>query len=461
MPTCFVVQGFGQKTDYETGRKLDLDASYAVIREAVVEAGLDCLRADEIVHSGTIDQPMYEQLMRADLVIADLSTSNINAAFELGVRYGLRPYATIIVAEQEFKQAFDVSHSVIRRYEHLGKDIGRQEAIRFKKALTSAITEIVAGKHPDSPVYTFLQHLVPPREGALIAKAAAATVKALDSLAEVPDAASRGGPPEAGGTLKLLMEQAQTSINASNFNAARELLKIVLAQGSPRPDDPVDPFVVQQLALATYKAKEPTPLKALLDAHAVLQRLDPTTTNDPETLGLWGAVHKRLWDLRNDPAAPPQAQAALSESIAAYTRGFYLKQDYYNGVYLAFLLELRGLEHARSGNRDDAIADRVLARRTREEVVRYAEPRVASLAKLASTPHNDEERYWLTASLWETAAGLGRVDEAVRWESEARAMRPADWMLESTEGQVAKLHAQQAALAATLAAPPAAAKAAS
>ena len=198
------------------------------------------------------------------------------------------------------------------------------------------------------------------------------------------------------------------------------------------------------------------PLKALLDARAVLQRLDPTTTNDPETLGLWGAVHKRLWDLRNDPAAPPQAQAALSESIAAYTRGFYLKQDYYNGVNLAFLLELRGLEHARSGDRDDATTDRVLARRTREEVVRYTEPRVAALAKLASTPLNDAERYWLTASLWETAAGLGRVDEAARWEGKARAMRPADWMLESTEGQVAKLRAQQAELAATLAAPSAA-----
>ncbi len=32
---CFVVQGFGEKTDFRTGRKLDLDASYDVIKEAV------------------------------------------------------------------------------------------------------------------------------------------------------------------------------------------------------------------------------------------------------------------------------------------------------------------------------------------------------------------------------------------------------------------------------------------
>jgi hypothetical protein len=101
MAICFVVQGFGKKTDFTDGRVLDLDASYAIIKDAVDAAGLECIRADEIVHSGTIDVPMYKQLLQADLVIADLSTYNVNAAFELGVRYGLRPRATIIVAEEE------------------------------------------------------------------------------------------------------------------------------------------------------------------------------------------------------------------------------------------------------------------------------------------------------------------------------------------------------------------------
>src|SRR5215475_3921353 len=100
MKTCFVIQGFNKKQDFATGRVLDLDASYDVIKEAVQEAGLECARADEIRHSGTIDKPMFEQILAADLVIADLSTSNVNAAYELGVRHALRPYATIIVAEE-------------------------------------------------------------------------------------------------------------------------------------------------------------------------------------------------------------------------------------------------------------------------------------------------------------------------------------------------------------------------
>ncbi len=50
--TCFVVMGFGKKTDFETGRVLDLDASYQnLIKPAVEAAGLKCIRADEIVHS--------------------------------------------------------------------------------------------------------------------------------------------------------------------------------------------------------------------------------------------------------------------------------------------------------------------------------------------------------------------------------------------------------------------------
>src|SRR5215210_7738604 len=95
--TCFVVMGFGKKTDFETGRTLDLDKTYRnVIKPAVTGAGLRCVRADEIVHSGLIDTPMYEYLLNADLVIADLSTSNRNAYYQLGIRHALRPYSTLI-----------------------------------------------------------------------------------------------------------------------------------------------------------------------------------------------------------------------------------------------------------------------------------------------------------------------------------------------------------------------------
>ena len=83
--TCFVVMGFGTKTDFQQQKTYDLDKSYRIIiKRAVEEAGLECIRADDVVHAGIIDKPMYELLLDADVVVADLSTSNANAIYELG-----------------------------------------------------------------------------------------------------------------------------------------------------------------------------------------------------------------------------------------------------------------------------------------------------------------------------------------------------------------------------------------
>src|SRR5262249_1844937 len=153
----FVVMGFGVKTDYQTGRKLDLDKSYQnIIKPAVEAAGLKCIRADEIVHAGVIDVPMYQQLLEADVVVADVSTMNPNAFYELGVRHALRPHTTIIMAESELKFPFDIGHTVVRQYRHLGEDIGASEARRVQTELTNAIREIQSAPANDSPVYTYL-----------------------------------------------------------------------------------------------------------------------------------------------------------------------------------------------------------------------------------------------------------------------------------------------------------------
>jgi len=83
--TCFVVMGFGKKTDFQQQKTYDLDKSYRIIiKQAVEDAGLECIRADDVVHAGIIDKPMYELLLGADVVVADLSTSNANAISSWG-----------------------------------------------------------------------------------------------------------------------------------------------------------------------------------------------------------------------------------------------------------------------------------------------------------------------------------------------------------------------------------------
>ena len=93
MGSCFVIMGFNEKTDFQSNpqRLLNLDKTYEnIIKPAIEEAGLSGVRADEIIHSSVIDKPMYENLLSADLVVADLSIANVNATYEPGVRHALR-----------------------------------------------------------------------------------------------------------------------------------------------------------------------------------------------------------------------------------------------------------------------------------------------------------------------------------------------------------------------------------
>jgi hypothetical protein len=160
---CFVVQGYGQKTDFYSGRMLDLDSSYQVVKEAIEEAGMRCVRADEIVHSGSIDVQIYEYLLSADIVLVDISTSNANAIYELGMCHVLRPRGTIVIAEKEFRNPFDTSLIPILAYEHLGKDLGLREAKRLKEELKRAIQAVLSASDvTTSPLYSVLPDLRPP-----------------------------------------------------------------------------------------------------------------------------------------------------------------------------------------------------------------------------------------------------------------------------------------------------------
>jgi hypothetical protein len=146
---CFVIMGFGRKTDYESGRALDLDATFeAIIRPAASALGLRCVRADEIMYSGIIDVRMYEMLLRADLVIADISTGNANSLYELGVRHALRPRSTIIMKEDAGRLYFDLDHAKTFKYVHLGDDIGAREAKRAQAALAGLIASVLEDNIP-------------------------------------------------------------------------------------------------------------------------------------------------------------------------------------------------------------------------------------------------------------------------------------------------------------------------
>src|SRR5215831_13722285 len=319
MPSCFVIMGYGKKTDFKQNKNFDLDKTYRnIIKPAAQMAGYTCERADEIQHAGVIDVPMYKRLLTADLVIADLSTANINAFFELGVRYALRPKTTIVIAEKNFEMGFDMGHVVIRKYEHLGPGIDYEEVERAKAELTTACREIPQTGQIDSPVYTFLSDLAAPSRDLnvkAVAAVAAAAERARDDRTReaLAQATTKDEKAALERPLAALMKTARDARARGDFRTTRDVLRGVRAvQG-----DKADPDVVQQLAWATYISKEPDAKTALLESKAILRQLDPEASTDSETLGLWGAIHKRLYDTKDLPrqARPDCCCASIKASL--------------------------------------------------------------------------------------------------------------------------------------------------
>ena len=396
---CFVIQGFGKKQDYEQGKQFNLDASYAVIKDAIEEANIECHRADELRTNALIDQVMYDELLDADLVVADITTLNFNAGFELGVRYALRPYATLVVGEQGMNFPFDVKHIYIHKYQHMGEDIGYSEAKRFGNELTQLAEQAVNNPKNDSPVYTYLDRL--PETG-FIDKAKPTVARALSATAS--------------SSLRELIDKAEEAVRADKFDEAVDFW--TRAREVAGKND----YVVQQLALATYKSKKPDAERAFKKARTILEYLKPRESFDTETLGLWAAVHKGLYESSKNTGD-------LDAAIFALERGFFIKGDYYNGINLAFMFDAKAAE-SELGAKEEL---RAMARHVRRRVKDICDQ------ALVREDLKQDEKFWILATLYEACIGLGQEDEAQDSKEKGDGISTAQWMLDSRDDQVAKL----------------------
>lgn len=467
---CFVVMGYGKKTDYPTGRTLDLDKTYKnVIKPVVIEKGLECVRADEIRHSGVIDVPMYEELLTADLVVADLSTMNPNALYELGVRHALRPWTTILMAEEGFfdsktqRPPFDLSHNLFLTYKHLGEDIGFDEVMETRTALSEKLDILLAQPATDSPIYTYIKNLEPPIRRSEQEKVMAQVGKALDEAS----ADSEAVPTEdeealQSPTVAVLVDEGERALSSSDFLTAKTMFRQAMGprtdgEGYMRPD----PYLIQRLALATYKAaQEPDVIPALEEAMKVLSLLDPENSNDPETVGLAGAIEKRMFYVKQQKGG---GEEHLNRAIKNYSRGYFLRNDWYNGINLAFLLDVRADTSIDQTNQE-RIADLVWANRIRREVleicekdletIRARERRIAACAgdegvepmREKQTARDNEQEYWCLMTMAEAHFGLGdmanyqkRFDEAKQVWQNCFPGAEMGWMIETAESQIARL----------------------
>src|SRR6266540_7264987 len=113
---AFVAMPFGSKPGPD-GKLIDFNKVFdAYIRPALEDAGLTAFRADEEMRAGDIRTDMFQELLVADLVVADLTIDNPNVWYELGVRHALRARGVVIVCGGKVTTAFDLYTNRKLRY---------------------------------------------------------------------------------------------------------------------------------------------------------------------------------------------------------------------------------------------------------------------------------------------------------------------------------------------------------
>ena len=94
--TCFVICPIGEEgTDIRERSDEILDE---VITPAVTECGYESpVRADKISIPGIITSQIIQQIIDADLVIADLTKHNANVFYELAVRHCVQKPVILLI----------------------------------------------------------------------------------------------------------------------------------------------------------------------------------------------------------------------------------------------------------------------------------------------------------------------------------------------------------------------------
>ena len=160
MLNVFIVRPFGTKSG------IDFDqVEKELIRPAMEQAGLTGGTTGEFLQQGNIRADMFEQLLIADLVIADISIHNANVFYELGIRHALREKRTFLIKSNVANEPdvpFDLKTDRYLAYD--AKD--PRGALDL---LAAALKLSLDSQEADSPVYQLLPDLQPADPNTVVA----------------------------------------------------------------------------------------------------------------------------------------------------------------------------------------------------------------------------------------------------------------------------------------------------
>jgi tetratricopeptide (TPR) repeat protein len=419
-PHAFVAMPFGSKPGPD-GTVIDFNRVYTeYIKPAIEAAGLVVFRADEEQRAGSILTDMFQELLMADLVVADLTLDNPNVWYELGVRHALRARGVILVQGPRESQPFDIYTERKLRYglaaggpdpKTLAADIDRLRRMVSETMATSTRRKV-------SPVFQLIPNLHQPEWRELLLSQRNEFSEAHSEWARRMEVARQKNRP---GDILVLADEApvralrlegkRTAGNAllklRHFDFALEQFEAALAI------DPDDKTSREKKAVCLGR------LGRYEDAREWVAQLTAEYPSDPEVWALAGRVAKDNWVQRWCGASLSSEQmqdaarledAALVEAIDPYYKAFVTAPGHHYSGINALTLQL--LRRHLGGQTSQAVIDNLIG---------------GVLWAALTAQERDRKDYWARASYAELCLLLNPIDSVRREFSAAVAAANSDW----------------------------------
>jgi hypothetical protein len=430
---CFAAMPFGRKPPPGRAEPLvDFDVLGQHFRRAVEAEGLEYVRADMELSGGFINRSMYERLIVAEYVLADMTFANANVMYEVGVRHGASARPTILLCAGSFVERlpFDFRSFRVITYD-LADDgsIAPPDGSKLEGAIRDRLRAIRAeGFKTDNPIVqitewephgrvehektdVFLARLrfageMGERIAAAIsdpdpARAVAELAAAETVLLQGPEVVTQLHTVLLGLFLAYRARDAYSEMAALVDRMPRELQQTMVVREQHA-------FALNRLAEAAEKraaaardAGSPDAVReqrnqATTLRTAALRSLDMMSPGavTSETYGIRGRIYKAWADAEHMHGNADIAAARLQRAIQTYEEGFASDlRDYYPGVNAITLRVRRG---------------------TAEDLARVQElvPVVRFAVDNAPEPRNNDERYWRAATRLELAAAAKHWTDA-------------------------------------------------
>lgn len=334
-PLCFVLMPFGTKPD-GFGGTINFEAVYTQLIVPALEAvGFEPLRAGK-EQVGVSHKSLFEPLTLCEYVVADLTTSDAQVFYGLGIRHALRSPNTVLLVAEETRLPFNLApvEPVFYRVSPRGEPAD-VEAIR---AVLQQRLEHAHDTVPGRPIYKVVDDFSGIKRlktdvfrdrvkysVVIKARLAEARRQGPEAVRAVEETLDPLNDQEAGVVVDLLLSYRATK-------AWKDMIALV----AKMPPTLIGTVMVQeQLAFALNRM-------GLRDqAEKVLLGLLEKRGSSSETYGLLGRVYKDRWQDALKRGEPSLAQDFLKKAIVAYRTGFETDwRDAYPGVNAVTLMEI-------------------------------------------------------------------------------------------------------------------------